>query len=294
MSSVATAAGMARVALPRWIIGVLTLVSMVGILVLWGLMLLPGILLRCLPVYRWQRRGSRYCVWLARKWVAANRRLYRALHANEWQVHIDGELDPNGSYLLVANHQSWADILVLFDAFHERTPFARFFMKQELKYVPIIGAVCWAMDMPFMTRRSGQADIRTIRQTCEVYREVPVTIVNFLEGTRSTAAKRKVIASPYRHLLPPKTGGFCYTLNAMGDQLAGIIDVTLVYEPSDRPLAWSWLCGEQRNTHVSVRLLPLPEAVLKADGDKQRRAAQQWLHGLWQEKDALLETNRIV
>lgn len=291
MSSVLTAAGLSRLALPRWVIGVVTLVAMVGILVLWGLMLLPGIALRCLPVYRWQRKGSRYCVWLARKWVAANRRVYRSLHGNDWQVHVEGELNPDSSYLLVANHQSWADILVLFDVFHERTPFARFFMKQELKYVPIIGAVCWAMDMPFMTRRSGQADIRTIRQTCEVYREVPVTIVNFLEGTRSTAAKRQAMAAPYRYLLSPKTGGFCYTLNAMGDQLAGIIDVTLAYEKTDRPIAWSWLCGEQKRIKVSVRLLHLPEAVLSTTGDQQRRAAQQWLTALWQEKDAFLEAH---
>lgn len=289
MNTVVTAAAMARVALPRWIIGGLTFVAMTLILMVWGLMLLPGILLRCLPVYRWQRQGSRYCVWLASKWVLANRRLYHLLHGNDWQVRIEGELHPERSYLLVANHQSWADILVLFDALHERTPFARFFMKQELKYVPIIGAVCWAMDMPFMTRRSSQTDIRTIRETCAVYREVPVTIVNFLEGTRSTAAKREAAGSPYRHLMPPKTGGLCYTLNAMGDQLDGIIDVTLVYEPTTRPLAWSWLCGEQRNLIVSVRLLPLPEAVMKSSGEAQRRAAQQWLHALWQEKDARLE-----
>lgn len=294
MNSVATAAGMARMALPRWVIGAVTLIAMVGILVLWGLMLIPGIALRCLPVYRWQRQGSRYCVWLARKWVVANRRVYHALHGNEWQVHLEGELNLDSSYLLVANHQSWADILVLFDAFHERTPFARFFMKQELKYVPIIGAVCWAMDMPFMTRRSSQTDIRTIRETCAVYREVPVTIVNFLEGTRSTPAKRQAVASPYRHLMPPKTGGLCYTLTAMGDQLAGIIDVTLVYEPTSRPLAWSWLCGEQRNIRVSARLLPLPEALLKTSGDVQRRAAQQWVQGLWQEKDEQLGANHLT
>ena len=73
------------------------------------------------------------------------------------------------------------------------------------------------------------------------------------------------------------------------DQLDGIIDVTLVYEPTTRPLAWSWLCGEQRNLVVSVRLLPLPEAVMRSSGEAQRRAAQQWLHALWQEKDARLE-----
>lgn len=279
---------LARTQAQRWMLGLLTLTSMIANLIFWTSLMLPALLLRGLPLRSLQRGCSRYCVWLAGKWVAGNHLLYRHLHDADWQVQIDGDLDPQRSYLLVANHQSWADILVLFDVFHARTPFARFFMKQELKYVPIIGQVCWAMDMPFMTRSSSQADLETMRQTCEIYREVPVTIVNFLEGTRSSASKRQLVGSPYRHLMPPKSGGFCYTLNAMGDQLAGIIDATIIYERSDFALAWSWLSGEQKQLRVHVRVLPLPPQLTAGEAGASRQLAQTWLRDLWSEKDALL------
>ena len=43
-------------------------------------------------------------------------------------VLVEGALDGRRSYLLVSNHQSWADILILFNSFHGRVPFLRFFL----------------------------------------------------------------------------------------------------------------------------------------------------------------------
>lgn len=276
---------------PAWFTGAVTLLSLILILTFWFLMMLPGVLLRCVPVPRLQRLASRYCVRVATNWVASNRVLLRLLHRVNWGVDIEGDLDPKKSYLLMANHQSWADILVLFDVFHQRTPFARFFLKRDLLYVPMVGQVCWAMDMPFMTRQAGVADLATTRRACELYREVPVTVVNFLEGTRFSAAKQAATGSPYRRLLKPKAGGVAYTLNAMGDQFAGIIDVTVEYVPTPRALAWSWLCGEQADVKLHVAVRPVPEHLLEGDyqADPEHRArVQAWLHELWTEKDARL------
>src|SRR5690606_16970766 len=122
-------------------------------------------------------------------------------------------------------------------------------------YMPVIGVACWAMDFPFM-RRHGQTalqanpalrqqDLETTRRACELYRTEPVTVINFLEGTRFTETKRVERQSPYRHLLRPKAGGMSFTLNAMGEQFAGIIDVTIAYRPTTKPLLWSFACGEQ-------------------------------------------------
>lgn len=270
---------------PTGLRGAITLVLMLVVLVFWFAVMIPGVLLRCVPIYRLQRLASRFCVWIATNWVGTNAILLRLLHPVRWQIEVEGELDPKGSYLLIANHQSWADILVIFDAFHRRTPFARFFMKRDLLYVPIVGQVCWAMDMPFMTRKSGSTDLETTRRACEVYREVPVTVVNFLEGTRFTPAKHAETQSPYARLLRPKAGGIAYTLNAMGDQFAGILDVTLVYQPTTRDLAWSWLCGEQADLRLHARLRPVPQ--MHGEG---REHLHGWLHDVWQEKDARLTT----
>lgn len=276
---------------PRWLTGVITFICLIAALCFWFLLMLPGVILRCVPVYRLQRLMSRYCVWIARNWVGTNAIILRLLHGLSWEIDIDGELDPSRSYLLIANHQSWADIPVLFDVFHRRTPFARFFLKRDLMYVPIIGVVCWAMDFPFMTRKAGADDLETTRRACEIYREVPVTVVNFLEGTRFTPAKRDNTRSPYARLLRPKAGGIAYTLNAMGDQFAGIVDVSLEYQPTSRPLAWSWLCGEQNRIRLHVLTRPVPQHLLKGDyaQDAAHRAAVQgWLAELWTEKDQRL------
>ncbi|MGH8492721.1 MAG: acetyltransferase [Moraxellaceae bacterium] len=278
--------------LPAAVVGVLTFLSLSAMITFWFVMLLPGVLLRCVPVYRLQRLGSRYCVWMARSWVGSNALLLRLLHPVRWQINMEGEMDPSRSYLLISNHQSWADILVIFDVFHRRTPFARFFLKRDLLYVPIIGVVCWAMDFPFMTRSAGRADLETTRRACEIYREVPVTVVNFLEGTRFTPAKRDATNSPYTRLLRPKTGGLAYTLNAMGDQFAGIVDVTIEYTQVEQPLAWNWLSGQQADLQLHVRVLPVPQHLVGGDFSREvahREAVQQWLAQLWEEKDQRLQ-----
>ena len=286
--------------LPPWFVGILTFATMFVALIFWFTAMLPGILLKLLPVYGLQRLASRYCVWAARNWVGSNQLIYRLLHdvaspVAYGEVEFNASLDPRRSYLLLSNHQSWADILILFDVFHAKTPFLRFFLKRDLLWVPIIGLVCWAMDFPFMTRKSSAADRETTRKACAVYRHDPVTVVNFLEGTRFTEAKRLAKRSPYQRLLRPKTGGLAYSLDAMGEQFAGFLDVTVCYQPTERNLLWSWLCGEQGHVRVVVDLIPVPAELLHGDYDRDpdyRARCQTWVNGLWQRKDARLEALR--
>ena len=291
--------------LPAPLIGVLTFASMFLVLMVIFVMLWPGILLRCLPVFALQRAGARSCVWVARRWVAWNGVIYRLLHRvprpGYGHVQLTGRLDAQKSYLLLSNHQSWADILILFDVFGGRVPFLRFFLKKDLLWVPVIGVACWAMDFPFMKRHSKEAiaknpqlagdDLATTRRACEVYRLDPVTVVNFPEGTRFTPAKRDEKASPYRHLLRPKAAGLSFTLSAMGEQFDGVIDVTLVYARGRKNKLWAWLCGEQTQVQVRVDVLPVPPELMGGDyaGDEAfRNRFQGWLNGLWAAKDARL------
>ena len=288
---------MVSMLLPPWVIGVLTVATMFVALIFWSSLMIPGILLKLVPVYALQRLGARYCVWCASQWVASNQLIFRVLHdlpsaAAYGEVDFHGRLEPGKSYLLLSNHQSWADILILFDVFHARAPFLRFFLKRDLLWVPIIGLVCWAMDFPFMTRKSGAADREATRRACAVYREDPVTVVNFLEGTRFTEAKRISKQSPHRHLLRPKSGGLAFTLDAMGEQFAGVVDVTLCYQNTSRNLLWSWLCGEQGHVRLNVDLIPVPTELLHGDYEQDRayrERIQGWANALWQRKDARLD-----
>ncbi len=70
-------------------------------------------------------------------------------------------LHQRGWYLVSSNHQSWVDILVLQRIFHGRIPFLKFFLKQELIWVPVIGLAWWALDFPFMKRGKGAVRGRT-------------------------------------------------------------------------------------------------------------------------------------
>lgn len=267
------------------------------------LALLPFALLKFLVPLRGFRRACADLVnAVCLHWVDANAFLYELLYPNVWDIEIAGELDPAKSYLLICNHQSWSDIPVLFHVFHHRTPFLRFFLKRELLWVPVIGLACWALEMPFMKRHSREflekhpelkgEDLQTTRGFCEKYRGNPVTVVNFLEGTRFSEAKRTAHRSPYRHLLQAKAAGLSFALNAMGDQFAGIINVTIAYGPSKYPIARSWLSGEQTHLSVHAEVQPLPQDLLAGDYQNDpvfRARFQNWVNGLWARKDAKLD-----
>lgn len=293
---------MFSVIFPPVVVGTLTATVVIALTVAAFVLLFPAIVLKAIPWPRLQRACSRYCVWVAINWVAYLKLSFRLLHAVQWEVDIRTPIDPRRNYLLVANHQSWADILLLFDILHLRTPFPRFFLKWELIYVPIIGAACWAMDFPFMRRHSKEAlkahpelrhqDLETTRRACELYRTEPVTIVNFLEGTRFTEAKRVKRQSPYRHLLRPKAGGMSFALNAMGEQFGGLLDVTIAYRPTDKHLLWSFACGEQDQLCVHIDVLPIPQELMHGDYESDpefRQRFQAWVNGIWQRKDARLD-----
>jgi 1-acyl-sn-glycerol-3-phosphate acyltransferase len=267
------------------------------------LALLPFIALKALvPIPAFRRVCTEVMFAIARQWAIFNQAFYRLMYPVAWEIDVRGTLDPNRSYLLVCNHQSIIDILLLFDQFHRRTPPLVFFLKRELIWVPVIGLACWAMDFPFMKRHSREElarhpemkgdDLRTTRAFCERFRDQPITVVNFAEGTRFSEAKRIAQPSPHRHLLRPKSAGLAFTLAAMGEQFDGIIDVTIAYRPSRHPIVWSFLTGEQAQLAIHIDVRPVPEDVLVGDyqDDPEYRARfQSWVNGLWTRKDARLE-----
>lgn len=254
-----------------------------------------------LPFAPLQRAITRLCNGFMWAWATLNLKLLNATSNVEWDIQGGESLNKDGWYLLIANHLSWTDIVVIFSVFRNRIPMAKFFLKQQLLYVPFLGLACWAVDMPFMKRYSRQyllkhpqkrgSDLETTRKSCERFRHTPTTVVNFVEGTRFTADKKTSTRSPYRYLLPPKTGGIAYTLGAMGDQFDAIIDVTLAY-PENRELPFKDLLGGKMKKIV-VRIDALPvDASVTGDyfNDKvYKRQFNQWLNGVWERKDRTLE-----
>ena len=239
---------------------------------------------------------------IAEAWIAGNSGWMRLTQATVWDVQGLEGLSPRSWYLVNANHQSWVDILVLQHLLNRRIPLLKFFLKQQLIWVPVMGLAWWALDFPFMRRHSEAylqkhpemrgRDQETTRRACEKFALIPTSVMNFLEGTRFTAAKQARQQSPYRHLLKPKTGGVAVALNAMGEKFEAVLDVTIVY-PDGVPDFWQFLSGQVRRVIVRVQTLPIPSQLLGGGyaGDAaMRQAYQQWVHELWQAKDARIST----
>ncbi|MEH0167597.1 acyltransferase [Roseateles microcysteis] len=232
---------------------------------------------------------------LAGSWVGRNNAWIAAVCATEWDVQGVECLNLRGWYLVSPNHRSWVDILVLQRVFHRRIPFLKFFLKQELIWVPVIGLAWWALDFPFMKRgRSAGAhasDLETTRKACEKFKTIPTTVINFVEGTRFTEAKKAQQKSPYKHLLRPKVGALGIALATMGEQFEALLDVTLAY-PDGTPTFWQLLSGHCGRVVVRVQRREIPTEVVGGNPmtDKvQRSRISGWIEGQWVEKDELIE-----
>ena len=257
-----------------------------------------------LPIHGVQVRLARILVWIAEAWMANNNAIIGLFSGIQWQVEGMEGLKRHQWYLVTANHQSWADILVLQKVTNRRVPSLKFFLKQELIWVPLLGLAWWALDFPFMKRYSRAKlekhpelrgkDMETTRKACEKYAHYPVSVMNFFEGTRFTPAKHDEQGSPYLHLLKPKAGGAAFTLSAMAGRLQCLLDFTIVYPPGcDRTLL-GFLGGAMKSVRVIVHQRPIP--AWTADGDYEndpefRRRLQDWVSELWAEKDALLHAS---
>lgn len=138
-------------------------------------------------------------------------------------------------------------------------------------------------------------DIEQTRKACEKFRHNPVTIINFLEGTRFTPAKYAQQQSRYRHLLMPKAGGLAFTLAAMNGQLHRLLDVTIYY-PEGIPTYWDYACGRVKRIRVDVRQLPIPTALIGnySEDNEFRARFQRWVNQLWLEKDTQLQTLAVA
>ena len=288
--------------LPAPVVGAIMSVVLILHTLLWATLVYVAIFLKLLaPEGRARDAASRLTAWLAQQWAVLNTVYVGALLKIDWDVRIEAELSPKGQYLVCANHQSWNDIFVLMQAFGRRAPFFKFFIKQELIWVPVLGLCWWGLDYPFMKRYTAEQvardpslkgkDLDTTRKACERYRNQPVLILNFLEGTRFTKAKHARQQSPYAHLLKPKSGGFAFTLSALGQRLNSLLDVTIVY-PQGAVSFWDFATGRVSRVIVDVRERSLPRGLLGGDyldDGEYRTRFQAWVGEVWREKDALIE-----
>lgn len=285
----------------RIIKGWLSILLFIMNLIFWGgLIIIFSILKFIIPIDSIRLQLGKLVIWLANGWIKGNN-LNVSLTQN-MSIEVEGleSLELKSWYLVVANHQSWVDIMVLQQIFLGKIPFLKFFLKKQLIWVPILGPCWWGLDFPFMSRYSKEfikknphlkgKDLETTRKACEKFKKMPISVMNFLEGTRHTPTKHELKKSPYKNLLPPKAGGFGFVLSAMGEYFNKIVDVTIYY-PDGKKSFQDLFFGQINRVKVKVKLMDIPQELLGdyQNDEKHKKDIQDFVNKWWFEKDLEFE-----
>ena len=231
-------------------------------------------------------------------WVSFAILITKLFSPTEIEFEQNAELNRKNSYLIISNHKSWLDTLVLMLAFHKKIPFPKFFMKFQMFFVPVIGIVCWALEFPAMKRYSKEyiakhpekkgKDIEMTKEYCKSLSDRPTTIVNFVEGTRNTKEKAK--SSDFKNLLNPKAGGIAVILKSLSGKMTGILNTTIVYENPNQTL-WNFMIRKTKKIKVKVDFIPITDV---PTGDyfnsaTDKKTFQNWLNSLWLKNDKYIQ-----
>lgn len=290
--------------LPSWIIGFISFSFYFLNTIFWLLPIILFSFLKAIIPLTFSRKIFSYLLdQMASNWVAVNTFNQKLFCKTNINVNGLSKLNMKEWYLVLCNHQSWVDILVLQRVLHGKIPFLKFFLKKELIYVPFLGIAWWALDFPFMKRHSQAflkknphlkgEDIKTTKKSCEKFKYKPVSVMSFIEGTRFTPEKHRKQNSPYQHLLKPKAGGIGFVLDAMGEHLTKAVNITIYY-PDGIPSFSDFVCGKVQDVRVHIETTDIdPE--LKGDYFNDRAfkiSFQKHVNQMWEEKDATFESLR--
>ncbi len=289
------------------LIGILSTVLVVG-----------NIAINCIPLFfmgifrllirllGFDALDARLAQWMDKiidSWALTNRTIFSVLKLTDAQLHWSNAdaLSRKRWYMVVSNHQSWADILFLQIYLYGRVPPLKFFTKRQLLWVPLLGQAMWFLDFPYVRRMSRvqieanpellAIDRQAILSACEKFKSHPTSVLNFLEGTRFTAEKHRGQTPRFKHLLNPKSGGLSQVLIALDDRIHKLIDVTISY-PGGVPTFWELMQGKCPSVRMQFDCLDLPDSLRSAgDDDVLRKQTATWIESLWAAKDTRLDSS---
>lgn len=255
-------------------------------------------LLLPIPVISEKIYNMMLCIYTAA--VRVDNFLLKHLLGIRFDVTGMSPLRSDRNYLVISNHHSWADILVLQGLLINGAPIIKFIVKKEILLIPLVGLICWAYEYPFVHRRSiknkqsdkiqSGVDLNTLHQKLNTMDTHHTTIINFVEGTRFHLLKTHESGSPYKHLLKPKAGGFTHILNLFGTKLDTLLNITIHYDTQE-PIFWNLLCGKCKRIAIHLEQIPIQtllDQFSSEESEMDYTIVSNWLRQLWLEKDALL------
>jgi len=285
------------------LIGVASFFCLAINMIFWSsLLLLTGIIRLAVPSNNWKRLWTSVTIFIGETCISFNNAWIKVLLRPTISIIGMENLKKEHWYIATSNHQSWGDIFILQKITNRKVPLLRFFMKDVLKWIPIVSIVGWALDMPFLKRYSKEQidknpslrgkDLEQMKKAFKRLETNPGTVFSFAEGTRFTKQKHEDQNSPYKNLLKPKAGGIGVALSTM-PFISTLLDISISYN-SDSKSFWGFLCGEMSDIKIKVRSIEIPEDLLKKDYSKDgqfRNDLKDWLSLIWEEKDRFISSS---
>lgn len=251
------------------------------------------------PNHRWQIKCTKAIDFIATFWVQFIAKYNSIFNPMLWKINHLPNLPEQKWFLIISNHQSWLDILILQRLFNKQIPVMKFFIKDTLRWVPLLGFAWWAMGCPFMKRYSKSylakyphkkaRDLKATEKALRLFKSYPSTIINFVEGTRYSLAKKISQNAPYQNLLHPKAGGISQVIQILGEKIHTLIDVTIIY-PNGKKSLWDFLCHRVKQVNVHIRHLTIPKKFFEntLSPEELQQAFREWLNEEWANKDKLI------
>jgi len=133
-------------------------------------------------------------------------------------------------------------------------------------------------------------DLEITKKACEKFQDYPISILNYVEGTRFTASKHKKQHSKYKYLLKPKSGGIGFVLGSMGDKINYLVLTTIKYIPK-APTPWEYMTGKFNKVQIFIEKIKIPDTLKNRNyitDNSFRKELQNWLNELWLLQDKKL------
>ena len=271
-------------------------------MICWSSLLFLFALLRLIiPSRGWKKLWTSATVLIGEACIACNSSWIKILHRPSIIITGMDNLKKDHWYIATSNHQSWGDIFVLQKITNKKVPLLRFFMKDVLKWIPIVSIVGWALDMPFLKRYSKEQveknpslrgkDLEQMKKAFKRLETNPGTVLSFAEGTRFTQLKHDDQQSPFKNLLRPKAGGIGIALSTM-PFITTLLDFSISYESKTKSF-WDFLCGRMSVISIKIRVIEIPKNLLGNNYSKEkgvRDDLKDWLYEIWEAKEEFLNS----
>ena len=283
-------------------VGIASTVCLLSNMVFWSsLLFLAGILRLIVPFKDWRNFWTSVTIVVGEACISCNNAWITVLHRPSIEISGMEDVKKNNWYVATSNHQSWGDILVLQKITNRKIPLLRFFMKDVLKWIPIVSIVGWSLDMPFLKRYSKEQveknpslrgkDLEQMKKAFKRLETNPGTVLSFAEGTRFTQLKHDDQQSPFKNLLRPKAGGIGIALSTM-PFITTLLDFSISYESKTKSF-WDFLCGRMSVISIKIRVIEIPKNLLGNNYSKEkgfRDDLKDWLYEIWEAKEEFLNS----